>query len=138
MGGIWEAGVKAVKRHLKRVLNDTPFTSDEFYTLLTQVQAVLNPPPLTPLSDSPDNLESLTPGHFINCEALAAIPEENYQDVPISRLTRYQHLRQMQQHLWSRWSKEYLHQLQQRTKWRFRKDLVILRDWPMERITDVH
>lgn len=34
-GGIWEAGVKAVKHHLLRVTNHFNFTFEEFYTLLT-------------------------------------------------------------------------------------------------------
>ncbi|KAK9701249.1 methyltransferase (DUF5641) [Popillia japonica] len=36
----------------------------------------------------------------------------------MNRLTRYQHLQQLHQNFWSRWSKEYLHHLQQRYKWK--------------------
>ena len=58
----------------------------------------------------------------------------------------------MIQHFWQRWSKEYLHTLQQRNKWRYAKDfenlqnaLVILKDdnshpsqWKTGRILEVH
>lgn len=33
-GGLWEAGVKSTKHHLKRILETHHFTADEFYTLL--------------------------------------------------------------------------------------------------------
>lgn len=152
MGGIWEAGVRAVKCHLLRITKNFNFTFDEFYTLLTQVEAVLNSRPLMPLSDSIDDFQPLTPGHFLIGCPLVAKPEVNLQDIPMNRLSRYQHLIHMQQHLWSRWSKEYLNCLQQRTKWRVKKDLsgiagalVILKEdntpplhWPMGRITAVH
>lgn len=56
-GGLWEAAVKSCKHNLKRVLNNTPLTYEEFYTLLTQVEAVLNSRPLTPLSQDPNDFE---------------------------------------------------------------------------------
>ncbi|XP_043867339.1 uncharacterized protein LOC122757838 [Drosophila mojavensis] len=40
MGGIWEAGIKSVKHHLKRVIGDNSFTFEEFSTLLCQIEAI--------------------------------------------------------------------------------------------------
>lgn len=64
-GGKWEAGVKSVKYHLKRVLGNAILTYEEMTTLLTQVEAVLNSRPLSPLSDDPEDLNALT-GSFLN------------------------------------------------------------------------
>jgi hypothetical protein len=64
-GGIWEAGVKAMKYHLKRTIGDSVLTFEEIYTVLTSVEACLNSRSLTPLSSSPQDLSALTPGHFL-------------------------------------------------------------------------
>ncbi|XP_045537342.1 uncharacterized protein LOC106718523 [Papilio machaon] len=76
-GGLWEAGVKSMKGHLKRVLT-TNLTFEEMSTLLCQVEACLNSRPLTPIDDSDvDNVDPLTPGHFLVGEALKIVPTPN-------------------------------------------------------------
>ena len=64
-GGLWEIPVKSVKHHLKRVIGESHFTFAELYTVFTQVEACLNSRPLSPLSNDPNDLEPLTPGHFL-------------------------------------------------------------------------
>ncbi|GBN32396.1 hypothetical protein AVEN_181167-1 [Araneus ventricosus] len=54
-GGLWEAGAKSLKSHLKRVVGNTVLTHEEFSTLLTQVEAVLNSRPLCNLSSDPND-----------------------------------------------------------------------------------
>lgn len=63
-GGLWEAGVKSFKHHLRRILNNTTLTYEEFYTLLTQIEASLNSRPLCPISSDPNDIDALTAGHF--------------------------------------------------------------------------
>lgn len=116
--GLWEAGVKSVKFHLKRILGNCNLTYEELNTVLVQIEAVLNSRPLTPLSADPSDLLPLTPGHFLNGRPLTALPTDCYEQHATGRLSRYQHLEQLRQHFWRRWSKEYISELQLRTKWR--------------------
>ncbi|XP_055953276.1 uncharacterized protein LOC129988999 [Argiope bruennichi] len=64
-GGLWEAGVKSFKYHLKRVVGVSKLTYEEFFTILHQIEGILNSRPITPLSSDMDDLEILTPGHFL-------------------------------------------------------------------------
>lgn len=150
-GGKWEAGVKSVKFHLKRVIGDTVLTYEEFSTLLTQIEVVLNSRPLCRLSDDSGDLPALTPGHFIIGSSLNTVPEPSTIDLPHSRLSRWQLLRQMLEQFWKRWSSEYFQRLQTLSKWQQQKDsikigtLVLVKDeryppskWALGRIIEVH
>ncbi|XP_029162483.1 uncharacterized protein LOC114934042 [Nylanderia fulva] len=61
-GGLWEAAVKSMKHHLRRVIGDATLTYEELATLLSQIEACLNSRPLQPLSDNPEDVAALTPG----------------------------------------------------------------------------
>ncbi|KYQ47217.1 hypothetical protein ALC60_13774, partial [Trachymyrmex zeteki] len=62
-GGIWEAAVKAAKRHLVRMTKNSTLKYEELETFLIQIEAILNSRPITPLSSDSNDLSSLTPGH---------------------------------------------------------------------------
>jgi hypothetical protein len=150
-GGIWEAAVRSFKHHLVRVARDTLFTFEEFNTLIIEIEAVLNSRPLTPLSSDPDDLNPLTPSHFLIGDSLLSIPEVDYTNVNTNKLSSWQHIQKIKRDFWNRWNKEYLTELTQRTKCKFKAsnvkkgDLVILREdktpslyWPMGRITELY
>nr|CAI5856873.1 unnamed protein product [Callosobruchus analis] len=91
-------------------------TYEEMYTLLTQIEALLNSRPLTPLGSDPNDLSALTPGHFLVLEPLgSALPD--IRPSKLSLLSRWQLLQKMIADFWKRWSNEYCHTLQQRSKW---------------------
>ncbi|XP_073946806.1 uncharacterized protein [Choristoneura fumiferana] len=117
MGGLWEASVKSAKLLLKRTLGEQVLTFEELTTIFAKVEAVLNSRPLCPTSNDPNDLETLTPGHFIIGHPLVSLPEYDFDHTPISRLNRWQLVQQISQHFWRRWQLEYLHNLQQRAKW---------------------
>lgn len=150
-GGIWEAGVKSVKYHLKRVIGDNTLTYEELSTVVTQIEACLNSRPLMAMNNDPTDLEVLTPGHFLIGEPLTSVPTRNLNDDNHNSLTRWKLLERMRQDFWKKWSAEYLHTLQQRQKWRTTQanlaidDVVLLKDdrlppakWSLARITEVH
>jgi len=151
MGGLWEAGVKSMKLHLYSVLGPVRLTFEEMQTTLTQIEACLNSRPLTPLTNNPEDLTALTPAHFLVGDSLFAIPDPDLTSLPQSLLSRWQLVQQLQQHVWRRWTKEFLTRLQQRPKWLAQKkdieagDMVLVKTdglisatWPLARVVDVH
>ncbi|XP_069363934.1 uncharacterized protein [Maniola hyperantus] len=149
--GLQEAGIKAAKFHLKRVMGTTHLTFEELSSLFAQVEAILNSRPLCPLSPSPNDLQCLTPGHFLIGRPLMSLPSPPLLDIKTSRLDRFQRLEQARQHFWKRWANEYVAELQQRAKWRTRcttlkvHDLVLLKEpsapplcWRLGRVTQLH
>ncbi|XP_053687244.1 uncharacterized protein LOC128736781 [Sabethes cyaneus] len=89
-GGLWEAAVNSAKMSLIRVIGQRQLSFEDMTTILTQVEAVMNSRPLTPLSEDPDELDVLTPGHFLTGASLLTIPEPDYAGVPTNRLQHYQ------------------------------------------------
>ncbi|XP_050535030.1 uncharacterized protein LOC126902050 [Daktulosphaira vitifoliae] len=151
MGGIWEAGIKSVKHHLKRVIGLQVITYEEMETLVIRIEGILNSRPLTPASADPHDLLVLTPGHFLIEQPILSLPETDVTAVPMNRLTRWQLIRHIHQSFWKRWSSEYLTTLQGRLKWTTKEenikigDLVIVEapnrppaEWKMDRIIAVH
>lgn len=120
-------------------------------TLWAQIEACLNSRSLQPLTDDPSDAIALTPGHFLIGTTLTAIPESSLYEYNSNRLSRWQLLRQMCEHFWYQWSKEYLVTKQTKTKWRQSTrplqigDLCLLMDsrcpptkWPLARMIAVH
>ncbi|XP_064074410.1 uncharacterized protein LOC135193908 [Vanessa tameamea] len=150
-GGLWEAGVRSTKYHLKRVIGDTTLTYEELSTVLTQIEACLNSRPLCQLSDNSDDVLPLTPGHFLIGEPLITIPDEDYSKSNITGLQRWKLVQKMLNDFWKRWSAEYLITLNQRFKWLSKRaepeigDIVIIRDenlppakWLLGKIEEKH
>ncbi|KAF0682233.1 DUF5641 domain-containing protein, partial [Aphis craccivora] len=144
--------VKSIKHHLVRQLGSAVLTFEELYTVLSRIEACLNSHPLCPLSTDPSDLNVLTPGHFLVSGSLTCLPDRDVSDVPTNRLRRWQLVTQLTQQIWQRWSREYMSQLQGRTKWEsnkgplIKKDmLVIIREpnlaptqWRIGRIVELH
>ncbi|XP_055714836.1 uncharacterized protein LOC129808954 [Phlebotomus papatasi] len=150
-GGLYEAVIKSLKFHLTREIGQTILTFEELTTILTQVEAILNSRPLTPLSEDPNEMSVLTPGHFLVGRPLNALPEKSLTDVSPSSISRWQLCQKLLQHFAERWRVEYLHTLQKRSKWSQESpnlqvgDLVLICDdaslstsWPMGIIEELH
>ncbi|GFV44291.1 uncharacterized protein TNCV_4117681 [Trichonephila clavipes] len=74
-GGLWEANIKSMRRILLRVAKSAIMNFEELTTLMAQIEAVLNSRPLSPLSSDPNDLNPLTPGHFLTNCAISSFPE---------------------------------------------------------------
>ena len=150
-GGVWEAGVRSVKSHLTRVVGNHLLTYEEFHTLIVQIEAVLNSRPLCAVSDDPNDFSVLTPGHFLTLSPLCTVPDSHDCQEKLTISQRWQLLQRLHADFWSRWHRDYLNSLQQRTKWTENcrpikvGDLVIVKDdntkpirWPTARVVKVH
>ncbi|XP_072392197.1 uncharacterized protein [Diabrotica undecimpunctata] len=149
-GGLWESAIKSAKHHIYRLLGNLKITFEEFSTVLTQIEAVLNSRPICALSNDPSDFTYLTPGHFLIGRSLTSLPDQEYTSIPENRLSIWQNLSKLQQLFWKRWSTDYLNRLQNRPKWflPFKNlepnDLVLVKEdnlpplyWSLARVMDV-
>lgn len=150
-GGIWEAGVKSVKFHLKRQFGNHIFNYEELATALCQIEACLNSRPLCPMTNDPDDLNFLTPSHFLANGATLNRLEPSLLHINESKLSRWQHVKYTAQTFWRKYSGEFLSRMQQRSKWNKTNrnlkvgDMVLLCDevaspikWPIARVIQIH
>lgn len=151
MGGIYESGIKSVKMLLKRHLSSTKLTYELLYTVLVQIEGILNSRPLSPITDIPNDVTCLTPAHFLVGAPITDLPEPNMLDYKESRLNVYQRIIQMKQRFWKEFYCNYLSELQTRNKWLEPKanlqigDLVIIKEditpptcWPLARVISIN
>ncbi|GFS94155.1 integrase catalytic domain-containing protein [Trichonephila clavipes] len=76
-GRLWEASVKSIKYHPRRVVSGSNLTYEEFLTVCIQIEGILNSRPLCPLSSNSDDLNALTPAHFLIGWSMTSVVEPN-------------------------------------------------------------
>lgn len=116
-GGLWEAGVKRVKHHLKRITSSAHLTYDELNTLLCQIENCLNSRPLVPISDNIDDCLVLTPNHLLTGGSVMLVPETEVNESVKHYRSRWQYIQRLHNDFWKQWQKEYLSTLNQKYKW---------------------
>lgn len=149
MGGLWEAGVKSFKSIFRKVAQTQKYTFEQFTTLLTRIEAVLNSRPLSPMTENPQELTALTPGHFLRGAPLVALPEKSSDGLKL--IDRWDKLKMIQHNFARRWKDEYIKEMHRRYKWKSPKEniklgqLVVIKDdslppceWRLGRIIKTH
>lgn len=150
-GGIYEAAVKSAKYHLRRTIGKKSGTYMQLIDLLIDIEAILNSRPIYALTDDPDDVQALTPGHFLYGEApRVPMPIDPPELTNNSIVQLWKDTQQMKEHFWERWLKDYMPTLQKRGKWQ--KDnqdykigqIVIIKDenlapahWLLGRIVEI-
>ena len=150
MSGAWERLIRTIRKVLNPMLLNAGSLKDEVLeTFFCEVENVVNGRPLTYVGDSADDLAPLSPNHFLRLRDGSALPPGSFcpNDKYRSRWMYVQHLANQ---FWSRWTKEYLADLQARQKWHDDQrdlkvgDVVVILDestprylWPLGRVVEV-
>ena len=146
-GGVWERVVRSVKRALVAVIGHDAVTDEMLLTVMAEVEGLLNSRPLTHVSADPNDLQALTPNHFLIGRASPNLPPGIFDDSDLSRRRRWRHAQRVVDHFWKRWRREYLPELTVRRKWLQETrnletgDLVLVAEdneprghWPLARV----
>ena len=150
MGGAWERLIGCVKVALRTLLKERSVTDFQLMTLLTEVETIVNSRPLTAVSDDINDMEALTPNHFLLGRANKYVPMGDFTDNDLCSRKRWRQVQVLSDHFWRRFRREYLPCLTKRVKWTTEQrnaeigDLVLLVDanvprgqWRMARIANV-
>ena len=143
--------MKSMKTHLKKVIGTVKLNFEELTTILAQIEACLNSRPLAPMTTADrEEVEALTPGHFLIKKPLCALPHPAIPDKNPSLLKRWRLCQYIIRHFWKRWSVEYLNTLWKFYKWHYPKrnlkpgDVVVLcedgapvNSWSLGKIQEV-
>jgi len=150
-GGLWEAAVKSAKHLLLKNVSTAALTYEELETVVVEIEAILNSRPLVPSSSDANDLNAITPGHFLIGEELTSVVDMQAKDPKRKLIEHWQLVAELKRNFWQRWSKEYLNELQQRNKWKgpikeiIPNTMVIIKEdntpvlqWPLGRIIKVY
>ncbi|XP_068728881.1 uncharacterized protein [Montipora capricornis] len=117
MGGVWERLVRSCKKALDVVLRNQVLTDELLLTAFAEVEWLVNSRPLTEVSSDVDDLEALTPNHFIIGRGTLNLPPGVFIDKEMSSHKRWRQAQVVATHIWNRWLREYLPRLITRKKW---------------------
>ena len=149
-GGVWERLIRTVRKVLNSLMHEQSLTEDSLRTLLCESEAVLNSRPLTCMSDDPNDMEPLTPGHLLHQRSGVILPPGLFDAADGVGRRRWKQVQYLADCFWTRWRREYLPLLQKRNKWLRPSrnlcvgDVVLLVDhdaprchWRLGRVTQV-
>ena len=152
-GGAWERQIGTIRRILDAMLLELgtrQLTHELLTTLMAEVAAIVNARPITALPSDIDETLPLTPAMLLTQKTrpLGPLPGNfTAQDVYAQR--RWRQVQFLADQFWTRWRREYIQNLQVRTKWNRERrnlavgDIVMMKDeqahrnnWPLGRVVD--
>ena len=94
------------------------FERKNLSTVICIAEKLLNNRPLTAVSSDVEDLDTITPNHFLVGGANVSWPISLFNDNNASYRKIFRHISEQLKALWKRWMSEYLPSLQRRAKWR--------------------
>ena len=150
-GGMWERIIRMIRKIMYSLLHSQiiHLNSEGLHTLFCEIEAILNGRPISEMSNSPNDLEALTPNHLILQRGGENLPPGIFGMNDNFSKRRWRQLQYLADGFWKRWIREYLPLLQEKQKWNIQKrnlavnDLVLVVDnkprnaWSLARILEV-
>lgn len=150
MGGSWERLVRSIKTALYIVLKERTPREEVLTTLLVEAENIVNGRPLTHVSIDPNDMESLSPNHFLIGTNNRTDAPGNFSENDLCSKRQWRIAQALSEMFWKRWLREYLPTLTRRTKWHAKSiplkigDIVLVVDdkqprnsWPIGLITNI-
>ena len=152
-GGVWERQIRTARSILNGLLlsHSKSLNDESFRTVLTEVECVVNSRPLTVdnLND-PCSLKPLTPNNLLTLKSKVVHPPPGtFSPADVYSRKHWRRTQHIVNEFWVRWRKEFLNNLQERSKWTSKRrnlrigDVVLLKtnesrnEWPMAMIDNV-
>ncbi|KAL0153188.1 hypothetical protein M9458_051515 [Cirrhinus mrigala] len=116
-GGAWERQIRTIWKVLMSVLKQQNVDDEGLQTVLCEVEAIVNDRPITKTSDDPNDLDALTPNHLLLLKTHATLPPGTFKKEDFYARRRWKQAQYLADLFWTRWTAEYLPQVQERQKW---------------------
>ena len=150
MGGVWERLIRTVRKVFMGISGgDFTFNDEVLSTWFCEVESIVNGRPITKVGDDAADSAPLTPNHLLLLAGQNYGPPGEFSGALYGR--RWRRVQHLSDVFWKRWVREYLPELQVRSKWHREKenlrvgDFVLLLDeetprtlWPQGVVTDVY
>ena len=150
-GGVWERMIRTVRRVLLAVMPSASVSEEVLVTAFAETEGLVNSRPLTRCSSDSCDDGPLTPNHFLILRSDFP-PAWREFGAGESLRKRWKLTQNLVYEFWKRWTREYLPELQARSKWHKTEpnyangELVLLVEeqlksargrWPLARIEEV-
>ena len=110
------------------VLGNRSITEDVLSTTMCLVEQGLNARPLTPVSSDVNDLESITPNHFLFGNKNVCLPYLPSAEEFVNHRKFFRQTQAYSDLIWDRFRKEYLPILNNRQKWNCESNKILIKD----------
>jgi len=148
-GGVWERQIRSIRRIMSAIVLNSTLDDERLATIFCEVESIINSRPLTRASDCPSDDPPLTPNHLLLAYQVQRLPPGVFTMKDIYT-RRWRHVQHVVNHFWTRWTREYIANIQHRQKWlqpsiNLKVDDIVLvvdelthrNQWPLGRIVQV-
>ena len=153
-GGVWERQIGTVRRVLDGMLlgiGRAQLTHELLVTLMAEVTGIVNSRPISAVPSDIHEPQPLTPAMLLTMKTRPLAPHPgNFVPQDLYARNWWRRAQYLADQFWVRWKREYLQNLQNRSKWQKRErnlsvgDIVLVKednttrnDWSLGRISEV-